>query len=402
MPGGAHLPSQAARARCPPAVARAAAHGVNRAIQAVPICLALLVLLQACSRSGVHRADSGASAETVLNVDNWSDYIQPAVIADFEREYGIHVNYDVFDSNEILETKLLTGHTNYDVVVPSAAFLERQVQADVYQKLDKAWLPNLKYVDPDVERHLSKYDGGVEYSVDYMWITSGVGYNTSEIRAHMTNAPVDSWRMLFDPQVVARFADCGVSVLDAPSEVVGTVLLYIGRNANSDSPQDLKAAEQVLHAMRPYVRYVDSSGYIDKLANGDICLAMGWSGDVKQAHDRAQEAGKGIDLAYSIPQEGAIANYDVLAIPADAPHVRNAYLFINFLLRPDIAARNSNLIKYANADLPDIQPLDPAVRSDPGVYPPAAVRARLVPERARPAAYQRLLTRMWTRFKTGK
>jgi putrescine transport system substrate-binding protein len=359
-----------------------------------------LAACAACSGGAAH--GSATAAEKVLNVYNWSDYIQPSVITDFEKEYGIHVNYDVFDSNEILETKLLTGHTNYDIVVPSAAFLERQVQADVYQKLNKAWLPNLKNVDPDVERGLSKYDGGVQYSVDYMWITSGVGYNTSEIRARMADAPVDSWRMLFDPQVVAKFTDCGVSILDAASEVVGTVLLYIGRNPNSDSPEDLKAAEKVLHAMRPYVRYVDSSRYIDMLANGDICLALGWSGDVKQAHDRAKEAGRGVDLAYSIPKEGAIANYDVLAIPADAPHVRNAYLFINYLLRPDVAAKSSNLIKYANAVRPDIQPLAPAVRNDPGVYPPADVRARLVPERARPAAYQRLLTRMWTRFKTGK
>jgi putrescine transport system substrate-binding protein len=235
-----------------------------------------------------------------------------------------------------------------------------------------------------------------------MWITSGVGYNTAAIRQRLPAAPVDSWRMVFDPAIVAKFSDCGVSILDAPSEVVGTVLLYIGRNPNSDSPADLKAAEQVLRAMRPYVRYVDSSRYIDMLANGDICLVMGWSGDIKQAHDRAQEAGKGVDLAYAIPREGAIANYDVLAIPADAPHVANAHLFINFLLRPEIAARNSNLIKYANSVRPDLQPLDPAVRNDPGVYPPPAVRARLTPERPRPADYQRLLTRMWTRFKTGR
>ncbi|MDE2136431.1 MAG: polyamine ABC transporter substrate-binding protein [Gammaproteobacteria bacterium] len=358
-------------------------------------------LLAACS--GPQQPGARASeSEPVVNVDNWSDYIQPGVIADFEKEYGIRVNYDVFDSNEILETKLLTGHTNYDVVVPSGAFLERQIQADIYQKLDKAELPNLKNVDPDVARAEALYDPGNQYSVDYMWITSGVGYNVAEIGKRFPAAPLDSWRMVFDPKVVARFADCGVSILDAPSEVVATVLLYLGRNPSSNSPADLKAAEAVLKAMRPYVRYVDSSRYIDNLANGDLCLAMGWSGDVKQAHDRAQEAGKGVNLAYSIPQEGAIANYDVMAIPADAPHVRNAHLFINFLLRPDIAARNSNLIKYANAVSPAIQPLDPAVVNDPGVYPPPAVRARLSPERARPADYQRLLTRMWTRFKTGR
>jgi putrescine transport system substrate-binding protein len=364
-------------------------------------CAATLLAASGCSRPTTHGA-SGSAAEQVLNVDNWSDYIQPSVVADFEKEYGIRVNYDVFDSNEILETKLLTGHTNYDVVVPSGAFLERQIQADIYQKLDKALLPNLKNVDPDVARGTAVYDPDNRYNVDYMWITSGVGYNTAEIRRRMPDAPVDSWRMLFDPAIVARFQDCGVSILDAPSEVVATVLLVLGRNPNSNSPADLKEAEKALHAIRPYVRYVDSSRYIDNLANGDICLVMGWSGDVKQAHDRAQEAGKGVELAYSIPQQGAISNYDTMAIPADAPHVHNAHLFLNFLLRPDIAARNSNLIKYANAVSPGIQPLDPAVVNDPGVYPPPEVRARLWPERARPADYQRLLTRMWTRFKTGR
>jgi putrescine transport system substrate-binding protein len=371
-----------------------------------PCCLgALLAAALAagagCSGPAAHTGRASES-ENVLNVDNWSDYIQPSVIADFEKEYGIHVNYDVFDSNEILETKLLTGHTNYDVVVPSGAFLERQIKADIYQKFDKAQLPNLQNVDPDVARAAALYDPGNQYSVDYMWITSGVGYNVAEIHARMPDAPVDSWRMLFDPAVVSRFQDCGVSILDAPSEVVATVLLFVGRNPSSNSPEDLKLAEGVLKSIRPYVRYVDSSRYIDNLAGADICLAMGWSGDVKQAHDRAREAGKGVDLAYSIPKEGAIANYDVLAIPADAPHVRNAHLFINFLLRPDIAARNSNLIKYANAVTPTVQPLDAAVVDDPGVYPPAGVRARLTAERPRPPEYQRLLTRMWTRFKTGR
>lgn len=366
--------------------------------------LAAAVLLAACAGCS-DSASHGAQArpdEKILNVYNWSDYVQPSVIGDFSREYGIHVNYDVFDSNEILETKLLTGHTNYDVVVPSGAFLERQLQAEVYQKLDKSLLPNLKNIDPEVARAVAQYDPGNQYSVDYMWITSGVGYNSADIRARLPDAPTDSWRMLFDLAVVSRFADCGVSILDAPSEVVGTVLLYLGRNPNSNSPEDLKAAEQVLRAMRPYVRYVDSSRYIDMLANGDICLALGWSGDVKQAHDRARDAGKGVDVAYSIPNQGSMANYDVMAIPADAPHVRNAHLFIDYLLRPEVAARNSNLIKYANSVQPALEPLDADVRSDPGVYPPPEVRARLTPERARPPDFQRLLTRMWTRFKSSK
>lgn len=365
------------------------------------ILAALLAASAGCARPEAH-ATPAQNDEKVLNVFNWSDYIQPQVITDFEKETGIHVNYDVFDSNEILETKLLTGHTNYDIVVPSGAFLERQLQAEIYQKLDKSLLPNLRNVDPAVARDEALYDPGNQYSVDYMWITSGVGYNAAEIKRRMADAPVDSWRMVFDPAVVAKFADCGVSILDAPSEVVATVLLHIGRNPNSNSPEDLKAAEQVLKSVRPYIRYIDSSRYIDNLANGEICLVMGWSGDIKQAHDRAKEAGKGIDILYSIPREGAIVNYDVIAIPADAPHVKNAHLFIDYLLRPEVAAQNSNLIKYANAVAADLQPLDPSVRNDPGVFPPAEVRARLTPERPRPAEYQRLLTRMWTRVKTGK
>jgi len=339
--------------------------------------------------------------ERVVNVYNWSDYIDPTVLTDFQKEYGIKVNYDVFDSNEVLETKLLTGHTNYDVVAPSGPFLERQIQAGVFQKLNKSLLPNLKYLDPEVARREAQYDPGNAYSVTYMWITSGPGYNIEKLRQRMPNAPLDSWRMFYDPAVIAKFADCGVSLLDAPSEIVPTVLIYLGRDPNSNSPQDLQAAEKVLLAIRPYVRYVHSSRYIDDLANGEICLALGWSGDIKQAHDRAKDAGKGVDIGYNIAKEGAISNYDTMGIPADAPHPNNAHLFINFLLRPEIAARNTNLLKYANGDTPT-EAIAAAVRNDPGVYPPPEVLARLHPEPMRTPEYTRLLTRTWTRFKTGK
>ncbi len=355
----------------------------------------LLGCLAACA------GGSGADAP-VLNVYNWSDYIAPGVIDDFARAYGIKVNYDVFDSNEVLETKMLMGHSNFDVVVPSGPFLQRQVTAGVYRKLDKALLPNLKYVDPEVARASAVYNPGNEYGVDYMWITSGPGYNVAKIRERMPDAPVDSLRMIFDPAVVSKFADCGVSMLDTPTEMLGAVLLYLGRNPNSESLEDLQAAEKALMAIRPYIRYVHSSRYIDDLANGEICLAMGWSGDVKQAHDRTLEAGRGIELAYHIPREGAMRNFDMVAIPADAPHPRNAHLFINFLLRPDIAARNTNFLKYANGGDPAVEQLQSAVRNDPGIYPPPQVRAGLVPELAKSAQFTRLLNRMWTRFKTGE
>jgi putrescine transport system substrate-binding protein len=340
-------------------------------------------------------------AEKVVNVYNWSDYIDPSVIADFQKEYGIKVNYDVFDSNEVLETRLLTGHSNYDIVVPSGPFLAHQVQAGVFQKLNKALLTHWKDLDAAVTAKEAQYDPGNAYSATYMWITSGPGYNVAKIKERMPDAPVNSWAMLYDPAVVAKFADCGVSLLDAPTEVIPTVLIYLGKDPNSNSIEDLQAAEKALMAIRSYIRYVHSSRYIDDLANGETCLALGWSGDVKQAHDRAKDAGKGVDIGYNIPQEGAISNYDVMAITADAPHPNNAHLFMDFLLRPDVAAKNTNLIKYANGDTPT-DAINEAVRNDPGVYPPADVLAKLYPEPTRTPEYTRLLTRTWTRFKTGK
>lgn len=340
-------------------------------------------------------------AEKVVNVYNWSDYIDPSVIADFQKQYGIKVNYDVFDSNEVLQTRLLTGHSNYDLVVPSGSFLANQLKAGVFQKLNKALLPNWKYLDPGVLAKEAEYDPGNEYSVTYMWITSGPGYNVAKIKERMPNAPVDSWAMLYDPAVVAKFADCGVSLLDAPTEVIPTVLIYLGKDPNSNSLEDLKAAETALMAIRPYIRYIHSSRYIDDLANGETCLALGWSGDVKQAHDRAKEAGKGVDIGYNIPKQGAISNYDVMAVLADAPHPNNAHLFMNYLMQPEVAAKSTNLVKYANGDTPT-DAINEAVRNDPGVYPPPEVAAKLHPEAPRDLEYTRALTRVWTRIKTGQ
>ena len=347
-------------------------------------------------------AGGSGPEEKVLNVYNWSDYIEPSVLEDFTKQTGIKVNYDVFDANEVLETKLLTGHTNYDVVVPSAPFLERQIKAGVFQKLDKSQLPNLKNLDPQMLGQIAVYDPGNEHSVPYMWVTSGPGYNVAKIKERMPDAPVDSLRMFYDPAVVAKFKDCGVSVLDAPSEVVGTVLIFLGKDPKSQSVDDLKAAETVLLSIRPYLRYVHSSRYIDDLANGETCLALGWSGDIKQARDRAKDAGKGIEIRYSIPKEGTIMNFDMLAIPADAPHPRNAHLFINYLLQPEVAAKNSNLVKYANINMASTPLLVDAVKGDPNIYPPPDVQAKLVPEPLRSQEFQRLLTRTWTRFKTGQ
>jgi len=359
----------------------------------IGLAAALTLLLTACS--------GGQSGDKVVNVYNWSDYIDPQVLTDFEKQYGIKVNYDVFDKNEVLETRLLTGNTGFDVVVPSAPFLELEIQAGALEKLDKSQLPNLKYMDPAVQRSVAQYDPGNQYAADYMWITSGLGYNVQAVKARLPDAPLDSWRLLYDPALVSKLEDCGVTVLDEPTEVIGTALLYLGRNPNSESPADLAAAMKVLMAIRPYVRYVDSSRYIDDLANGEICLALGWSGDVKQAKERAQQAGKTYGIAYAIPKEGAVENFDVLAIPANAPHPRNANLFINYLLDPRVAARNSNLVKYANGDLASRQYVEKSALDDPGIYPPPAVMHTLVPERAKSMQFMRLLTRAWTQFKTG-
>jgi putrescine transport system substrate-binding protein len=382
------------------------------AMRIVSLGASLLLALAACgsapgggSAAAAKSGSAGAadsSNEKVVNIYNWSDYIDPGVLKDFEAQTGIKVNYDVFDSNEVLETKLLAGNTGYDLVVPTANFLERQVKAGVFQKLDKSRLPNLKNVDPDILRRIALHDPGNEHGVNYLWGTSGLGYNVAKIRERMPDAPVDSWRMLYDPAIVSKFKDCGVSVFDAPSEVVSTVLIYLGKNANSLSPVDLAQAEKVLLSIRPYLRYVDTERYIEDLANGETCLALGWGGDVLQARDRARDAGKGIEIKYSLPREGGIIFFDMLAIPADAPHPQNALTLINFLLQPQVAARNSNLVRYANS-VPASRPmLSDSVKNDPNIYPPPDVMAKLVPNLAQPPGYTRLLTRAWTRFKTGQ
>jgi len=371
----------------------------------------LLLVLTACGAPGGTGAAAGKAGaaggadvnnEKVVNIYNWSDYIDPGVLKDFETQTGIKVNYDVFDSNEVLETKLLAGNTGYDLVVPTANFLERQVKAGVFQKLDKSQLPNLKNVDPDILRRIALHDPGNEHGVNYLWGTSGLGYNVAKIHERLSDAPTDSWRMLYDPAIVSKFKDCGVSVFDAPSEVVSTVLIFLGKNANSLSPEDLAQAEKVLMSIRPYLRYVDTERYIEDLANGETCLALGWGGDVLQARDRARDAGKGIEIKYSLPREGGVIFFDMLAIPADAPHPQNALTLINYLLRPEVAARNSNLVRYANS-VPASRPmLSDSVKNDPNIYPPPEVMAKLVPNLAQPPDYTRLLTRMWTRFKTGQ
>jgi putrescine transport system substrate-binding protein len=381
------------------------------------LLVALGILVTACGGKAPEPAASDSKApaagaapaakidtdeEKVVNVYNWSDYIEPTVIKAFEDETGIKVNYEVMDSNELLETKLLAGRTGYDVVVPSASFLARQIKSGIYQKLDKARLPNYKNLDADLTKRQEVFDPGNAYGVNYMWGTSGVAYNEGKIKEAMPDAPVDSFAMFWDPKVVSKFAKCGVSVLDAPSEVIGTVLIYLGKDANSEKPEDLKAAEDVLKAVRPYIRLINSSKYIEDLANGEICLALGWSGDALQARDRATEAGKGIVIKYNIPKEGAVMFFDDFAIPADASHVKNAHLFIDYMLRADVAAKNSNFLNYANSNAASWPTVSAEVKGNPNIYPTPEMLTKIVPDLPESADFTRQLTRTWTRFRTGK
>jgi len=370
---------------------------------------ALAVVLAACGSKPADTAKTEAAApavetdaEKVVNVYNWSDYIEPTVLEAFEKETGVKVNYEVMDSNELLETKLLAGRTGYDVVVPSASFLARQIKANIYQKLDKSKLPNLKNLDPDITKRLEVFDPGNEHAVNYMWGTSGVGYNEAKIKQAMPDAPVNSFAMFWDPKVAAKFQKCGISVLDAPSEVLGTVLIYLGKDANSENLNDLKAAEKVLMSVRPYIRLINSSKYIEDLANGEICLALGWSGDVLQASSRATEAGKGVVVKYNIPKEGAVMFFDNFAIPADASHVKNAHLFINYMTRADVAAKNSNFLSYANSNAASWASIKPEVKGNPNIFPTAEMMPKLVPDLPESAEFTRELTRTWTRFRAGK
>ena len=356
------------------------------------------------------KPDEGAAGTTkvaeadakVVHVYNWANYIEPSLLEKFTAETGIKVVYDVYDSNEMLESKLMAGKSGYDVVVPTASFLERQVDAGVFLQLDRAQIPNWKNLDAEIHERIALHDPGNQHAVDYMWGTTGIGYNETKVKAIMPNAPVDSWKLILDPAVAAKFKDCGISVLDGPTDVLPGVLAYLGLDPTSESEQDLAKAEATLMAIRPYLRMIHSSNYIDALANGEICIALGWSGDILQARDRAAEAGLDQAIKYFVPKEGTIIWFDLLAIPRDAPHAENAHALINFLQRAEVAAANSNFINYANGNAASFPMIDEAIRNDPAIYPPAEVKAKLFPDLAESEEFSRALNRSWTRFVTGK
>ncbi|MGH6715121.1 MAG: polyamine ABC transporter substrate-binding protein [Bradyrhizobium sp.] len=347
----------------------------------------------------VASADAG---ERRVNFYNWSDYIAPGVLDGFTRQTGIKVVYDTFDSNEALETRLMAGQSGYDLVVPTAYSLQRLIKANIFQKLDKSKLPNVANAWPFVVRHLATYDPGNLYAVNYMWGTTGVGYNVKMVHKILgPTAKVDSWDIVFKPENLAKFKDCGVEMLDSPDDIFPAALNYLGLDPNSTRPADLEKAADVVGKIRPYVRKFHSSEYLNALATGDICLAVGWSGDIMQARRRAAEARNGIEIGYSIPKEGAQLFFDNLAIPADADHVAEAYKLINYLYRPEVAARNSNFLSYANGNLASQKLLDPKIRDDKDIYPDEATLKKLFVITARDPATQRIINRLWTRVKTG-
>jgi putrescine transport system substrate-binding protein len=339
--------------------------------------------------------------ERVVNVYNWSDYIDEEILTDFTKETGIKIVYDVFDSNEILETKLLAGGTGYDIVVPSATFLARQIQAGVFQPLDMTLLPNAKNLWPEIQKRTEVYDPGQKYSINYMWGTTGIGYNVKAAKERL-GGEINDWSAFFDPEKLAKFKDCGVHVLDAPQEIVPAALSYLGKNPDSKDAADLKEAEALLVKLRPYVQKFHSSEYINGLANGDICLAVGWSGDIFQARDRAAEANAGVEVGYSIPNQGALMWFDQMAIPSDAGNVAEAHAFLNYIMRPDVIAKASNYVYYANGNLTSQSLLEKDITGDPAIYPDGETLAKLFVTTPWAARAQRLLTRSWTRVKTGQ
>jgi putrescine transport system substrate-binding protein len=359
-------------------------------------------LLAAAVASAAIWTSLAHAEDRVVNVYNWSDYIEKSILEDFTKETGIKVTYDTFDSNEILETKLLAGGSGYDVVVPTASFLQRQVQAGVFQKLDKSKLPNLKNMWDFISKQTARYDPGNEYSINYMWGTVGIGYNKKMVKEALGTDTIDSWKAVFDPEMMAKLKGCGVHFLDSPTDIVPAALQYLGLDPDSHKKEDFDKAEALLLKVRPDVRKFHSSEYINALANGDICVAIGYSGDVLQARDRADEAKQGVEIGYSIPKEGAQMWFDQMAIPADAKHVAEAHEFLNYLMKPDVIAKSTNYVYYANGNKASQQFVDKEVLDDPNIYPTEEVLQKLYTTTPFDPKSQRLLTRMWTRVVTGQ
>jgi putrescine transport system substrate-binding protein len=363
-----------------------------------------VVLLPCAVVSGWLSAAPCGVAQTageVVNVYNWADYIAPATIAAFEAEHGIRVNYDTYDSSEIVDAKLLAGASGYDVVLHSGQYASRLIPIGVFRPLDKRVLAHWRHLDPEVLELMAVYDPGNRYAAPYMWGSTGFAYNVRMIDARMPDAPVDSGAMIFDPEIASQFADCGISFLDSPTDVIPMALAYLGLDANTIDPVELERAAGLLRAVRPHVRYFSSTRLLNDLPNGEVCIAMSWSGEYATAKRRAAEAGIDVDLAYTVPREGSISWFDAWFIPSDAPHPEAANLFIDFLLRPAVIAEITDYTAYANANLDAAPHVEAAILDDPAIYPSAAVKARLQMGLALPPKDERARTRAFARMKTG-
>lgn len=344
-----------------------------------------------------------AQKQRSLNVYNWSDYIEPSVLEDFTKETGIKVRYDTFDSNDTLETKLLAGRSGYDVVVPTAYFLERQIKAGLFQKLDKAKLTNLGNVWPEIAARLAAYDPGNEHAVNYMWGTTGIGYNVAKVKEVLPDAPVDSWGLIYDETNLEALSKCGVMLLDSAEDLLPSVMNYIGLTPDFTNADDIQKAGEALGKLRTKIRKFHSDEWKNALADGDICAAVGYSGDVFQVAARAEEAGKGVEIQYVIPKEGAQLWFDQLAIPADAPNPEGAHKFIDYLMRPEVIAKATNYVQYANANLASQQFVDKEVLENPAIYPDSETLKRLYTvSTVEDPKLQRVITREWTKAKTGQ
>ena len=343
-----------------------------------------------------------AKADGELNLYNWTDYIGENTVANFEKEYNVKVRYDTYDGNETLEAKLVVGNTGYDIVFPSSSFFARQIKTGIYQKLDRSKLTNWSNLDQWVLQQQASYDPGNVYAAPYMWGTNGFTYNLDMIQERMPDAPLTSLRMLFDPEVVSKFQDCGVSFLDSPEDVFPLALAYMGKDPTSQNPDDIVAATEMLMKVRPYIKLFDSQQYLNDLPNSERCLAMTWSGDYAVAALRAEEAGVKINLAYTVPKEGSNLWFDAMLIPKDAPNPENAHLFLNYMMRPDVIADCTNYIGYANGNQASKPLISPDILNDPAIYPDAETQKRMFPSVVRDEAVQRVITREWTRLKTGQ
>jgi putrescine transport system substrate-binding protein len=344
----------------------------------------------------------GAPEEKLLYVYNWADYIGKDTLADFERATGIKVVYDTYDADETLEAKMLAGDSGYDIVSTSTDFFSRQIKAGIYQPLDRAKLPNWQNLNPHILAIEARADPGNRHAMPYLRHVNGFAYNVDMVKARMPNAPLDSLDMLFKPEVVARFADCGVTLLDSAEDVLQLALNYLHLDPNSTRKEDYQRAEQLILAVRPYIRAFDSTEYMNGLANKEFCISMSWSGDYAASRARAKAAGVAVNLAFTVPKEGANGSFDALLIPTGAPHPEAAHQFLNFMMQPRVIAAVTNDIHYANDNLAADPFVDPEILNDPAVYPTPAVEARLYESAEVAPALERIRTRTWTRIKTAK